>query len=305
MKIKKVLGLFTVLLALTVVACNNSSDKSGGKSGKPATSSVLPAITVTAAGGKNSLLSGEEVQLTSSVEGVTWESSDAVVASVSEGGLVKASAKGSATIKAKKTGYRDGSISITVTKPAAPHPAEPTWPAECPALIDTSSWTAGTAVKNSYGKNYTPITGADGSVGLKIAMLDFDKDSVSSYDLSDSGKLGTDAADYVKYSVKAPKAGIYQLILKASCSSSGDSYKFAGEESRGFDIKVNSFEDQDNVYGARLYSDAGLDHNEKRAFVFGLVQLSGPDYEDEIEFRNPYYRMKFDTDTDLVLAEQK
>lgn len=305
MKIKKVLGLFTVLLALTVVACSGNSGNAGSNSGKNPTSSALPSISVSAAGDKKSLTLGEEVQLTSSVEGVTWESSNAAVASVSDGGLVKALTKGSTTIKAKKTGYKDGSISITVSKAPAPHPAEPTWPAECPALIDTSAWTAGEAAKNSYGKNYTPITGGDGSVGVKIAMTDFDSDSVSSYDTSDGNKLGTNATDYVKYSLKAPKAGIYQLILTASCSSSGDSYPFAGESSRGFDIKVNSFDDQDNVYGSRLFSDANLDHNEKRSFVFGLVQLSGPDYEDEIEFRNPYYRLKFDTSVDLILAEQK
>ena len=61
----------------------------------------------------------------------------------------------------------------------------------------------------------------------------------------------------------------------------------------------------DNVYGDRLYTDAGLDHDEKRAFIFALVQLNGPDYEDEISFRNPYYRMKFDTTGDLVFAENK
>ena len=186
-------------------------------------------------------------------------------------------------------------------KPAAPHPAEPTWPAECPALIDTTAWTAGTAAKNSYGKDYTPLTSADGKVGVKIAVADYDPDSVSSFD--GDGKLGTDADAYVTFKLKAPKAGVYQMILKASCSSSGDSYKFAGESSRGFDVLVNGYDDQDNVYGDRLYSDAGLDHNEKRAFIFALVQLNGPDYEDEIQFRNPYYRMKFDTSSDLVFAE--
>ena len=134
-------------------------------------------------------------------------------------------------------------------------------------------------------------------------MSDYNPDSVSNFE--DNGKLGTSSGDTVTYSVIAPKAGVYQMILKASCSSSGDSYKFAGESSRGFDVLVNGYDDQDNVYGDRLYSDAGLDHNEKRSFVFGLVQLSGPDYEDEIEFRNPYYRLKFDTSVDLILAEQK
>ena len=307
MKIKKVFGALALLLALTVVGCNSNSASaaSGSKSSSKAgqTTSALPSITVTAAGSKSSIIIGETLQLTSSVEGVTWESSAAAVASVNSSGLVTAVAKGSATIKAKKDGYKDGSISLTVTKSPAPHPAEPTWPEECPALIDTSAWTAGTPAANLYGKNYTPLTAADGSVGVKIAMSDYDTDSVSTFD--GDGKLGTDATSYVKFSVKAPKAGIYQMILKASCSSSGDSYPFAGSSSRGFDVKVNSFEDQDNVYCTRLYYDANLDHSEKRAFIFALVQLSGPDYEDEVEFRNPYYRMKFDTTSDLIFAEQK
>ena len=303
MKIKKVFGAVALLLALTVVGCNNNTpanSASSKKGGTVSSSSALPSIAVSAAESKTSLLPGETVQLSSSVEGVTWESSAAAVATVSDAGLVTAVKRGSATIKAKKDGYKDGSLSITVT---APHLAEPTWPEECPALIDTSAWVAGTPAANAFNKNYTPLTAADGSVGVKIAMTDYDTDSVSSFD--SDGKLGTDAADYVKFSVKAPKAGIYQMILKASCSSSGDSYPFAGSSSRGFDVKVNGFEDQDNVYGARLYSDANLDHNEKRAFIFALVQLNGPTYEDEVEFRNPYYRMKFDTAADLVFAEQK
>ena len=304
MKLKKVFGALAVLLALTVVGCNNApASSASSKKGGATSTSALPSISITAAGSKTSIALGETVQLNSSVEGVTWESSAVAVATVDQNGLVSAVAKGSTTIKAKKEGYKDGSISITVTKPAGPHPAEPTWPAECPALIDTSAWTAGATAQNAYNKTYTQITGADGSVGVKIAMADYDTDSVSTFD--GDGKLGTNATDYVKFSVKAPKAGVYQMILKASCSSSGDSYKFAGESSRGFDVKINTYEDQDNVYGARLYSDAGLDHSEKRAFVFALVQLSGPEFEDEIEFRNPYYRMKFDTAADLVFAEQK
>ena len=306
MKLKKAFGALAVLLALTVVGCNSnnaaSDSKTSGNKGNTQTTSALPSITVTAAGSKTSLLPGETVQLTPSVEGVTWESSNTAVATVSDAGLVSAVKRGSATIKAKKDGYKDGSLSITVT---APHLAEPTWPAECPALIDTSAWEAGTPATNAFNKNYTPLTAADGSVGVKIALTNLDTDSVASFDSSGKIDPQNEATAYVKFSLKAPKAGVYQMILKASVSSSGDEHPFAGESSRGFDVKVNGFEDQDNVYGARLFSDANLDYNEKRAFIFALVQLNGPTYEDEIEFRNPYYRLKFDTAADLVFAEQK
>ena len=308
MKMKKGLGIFAVLLALTVVACNSKPSNGDGNGQQASSESAEPTsqkqqkISVTTDDSKT-LEIGDMIQLNADVSGVTWSSSDKNVADVDEDGIVTAIGYGSATIKASKEGYKDGSISITVKKPSAPHPAEPTWPAECPELIDTSSWTAGTAVKNSYGKDYIPLTGGDGSVGVKIAMTDYDPKSASTFD--GDGKLATEADGYVKFAVKAPKAGVYQMILKASCSESGDDYPFAGESSRGFDVKVNDYEDQDNVYGTRLYSDAGLDHDEKREFIFALVQLNGPAYEDEIQFRNPYYRMKFDTSSYLIFAENK
>ena len=316
MKMKKGLGLLGVLFAFTLVACNSpaSQPADGSQGGDGQVSSAAPdskpsskpqeqKITITAEGGKKTLEIGEEVQLSSDVEGVTWESAKPEVATVSGAGLVKAIAPGSATIKAIKEGYKDGSISITVQKPAAPHLPEPAWPELCPDVIDTTSWTAGTAVKNSYDKEYIPLTGPDGSVGVKMALKDSDPASASTFDAD--GKLGTDADSYVTFKLKAPKAGVYQMILKASCSSSGDDYKFAGSSSRGFDVKINGYEDQDNVYGDRLYTDAGLNHDTKEAFVFALVQLNGPDYEDEIQFRNPYYRMKFDVNGDIVFAENK
>ena len=317
MKMKKGLGVLAILLALTLAGCNAPAKEpsEGGEeqqsqeqqpSSTPAkTSSQQPKITVTAAGGKKSLEIGETVQLSSDVEGVAWSTSNADAATVSNGGLVTAIAAGSATIKAVKEGYKDGSISITVNKPAAPHLPEPTWPAECPELIDTTSWTVGDAVKNSYGKDYFPLTGADGSVGVKMALADYDPESAGAIDSDGKITPQNEASAYVTFKLKAPKAGVYQMILKASVSSSGDEHPFAGESSRGFDVIVNDYEDQDNVYGSRLFSDANLDYTEKRAFIFALVQLNGPDYEDEIQFRNPYYRMKFDISGDIVFAENK
>ena len=299
MKMKKAFGALALLLALTTVACGGNSGNSSGK--KKSSSSALPTIKVTAAENKTSLATGESVQLSADIEGVTWESTDATVASVDPTtGVVTAVYGGTVNIKANKEGYKTANFSITVNPP---HLDEPTWPETCPDLIDTSAWTAGTPAANRYNKNYTPLTGADGSVGVKIAMTDYSPASASTFDTD--GKLGTEADSYVTFNVKAPKAGVYQMILKASCSSSGDDYKFAGEQSRGFDVKVNGFEDQDNVYGERLYTDANLDHTEKRQFIFALVQLNGPTYEDEISFRNPYYRMKFDTSVDLIFAENK
>ena len=186
MKFKKGLGVFAILLALTAVACNgpasNEEQPGGESSNPPASTSQQQKIKVTAAEGKSTLIVGETVQLSADVDGVTWSSSNADAATVDANGLVTAVAPGSASIKAVKEGYKDGSISITVQNPPAPHPAEPTWPAECPALIDTTDWVAGTPAKNSYGKDYTPLTAADGSVGVKIALADYDPNSAGAID---------------------------------------------------------------------------------------------------------------------------
>lgn len=76
-----------------------------------------PDIAVTAEGNKTSLLYGETVQLSADKEGVTWTSSDATIASVSDTGLVSALSKGSATIKATKDHHNDGTITINVDYP--------------------------------------------------------------------------------------------------------------------------------------------------------------------------------------------
>ena len=305
MKIKKVFSALAILLALTVVGCNSNSVANGSKTSSKAgqqTTSALPSINVTAAGSKTTLNTGESVQLASSVDGVTWESGNTKAATVDANGLVTAVARGTASIIAKKDGYRNGSISINVTRPAGPHPEDLTWPEECPALIDTSAWVEGTSAKNLYGKDYTPFTGADDSVGVKIAMTDFDPSSVGSYESDGSIATKNDSSSYITYNVKAPKAGIYQMILKASISSSNTDRTFS---SRGFDVKVNGYDDQANVYGDRVASDAGLNSSEKNYFVFALVQLSGPEYEDEISFRNHNYRLRYDTSVDLIFAENK
>ena len=113
---------FVLALSMGLAACGNSSNPSqgGDQSQDPGTTSAKQEkITVEAEGGKKSLILGETVQLSAKVgeqalEGVTWESSKPEIASVSAAGLVTSVSKGSATIKAIKEGYKDGSIAISV-----------------------------------------------------------------------------------------------------------------------------------------------------------------------------------------------
>lgn len=177
----------------------------------------------------------------------------------------------------------------------AVEPAAPTWPAENPVVIDTSAWTAGTPAQNKAGKTYTPLTSAAGKNGVKIAFADV---SSGAYDGS---KLSSSADSGVTYQVKAAKAGIYQMIMKAKVSSSGNGKPFAGESSRGVVIKVNGFESQANVYAARTEVEAGLNTSERVQFVLGLVNLTGG--EDSIYIENRYYRIDFDTASDVIFAE--
>ena len=114
-----------LLLSMGLTACNQPANNSQGNQSTNSQQSTQQKerITVTAAGDKKSLALNETVQLTAKVgeaalEGVTWESSDANVATVNNG-LVTAVGYGEATITAKKEGYNNGSIGITVPRPAA------------------------------------------------------------------------------------------------------------------------------------------------------------------------------------------
>ena len=93
--------------------------KAGYKDGSISIACDFPAMTVTAADNKTSLLIDETVQLTASEQGVSWTSSDATIAEVSNSGLVTAKKIGSATIKASKDKFNDGSITINVVRPPA------------------------------------------------------------------------------------------------------------------------------------------------------------------------------------------
>ena len=105
--------VFSALVAFGVTACG------GGGGEQPTTSAKQETIKVTVdEGGKNNLILGETVQLKSSVEGVTWESDKADVATVDANGLVTSKGVGSAKITASKDGYRAGSINIKVDLPS-------------------------------------------------------------------------------------------------------------------------------------------------------------------------------------------
>lgn len=185
----------------------------------------------------------------------------------------------------------------TSTSSAAPAPEVPTWPTENPMPV-ARTWTEGTPAANADGKNYTPLNDAAANkVGVKIAIGDYSPESTGNFT---SGKLPTTAGQAVIYKVKAPKAGIYQMIMKGKVSDGQGNPKTFSE--RGIIVKVNDYEEQANVYGDRVYGDAGLDFvTDDKEFVVALVNLTGK--EDAISLENPYYRVVFKQDVDIVFAE--
>ena len=117
-KTKKALFPFlagALLLTMGLTACNNAKSDKPASSGD--TSEVEETkINVTAAGDKTTLKVGETVQLSADVEGVEWSTRAGTVVSVDKNGLVTALGAGSGKVTAKKDGYANGSITITVEK---------------------------------------------------------------------------------------------------------------------------------------------------------------------------------------------
>ena len=101
-----------------LVACQNGGNN--GSTNAPTTSAAAKEkITVSAAGDKTTLKIEETVKLSADKDGVTWSSSDEKVATVAADGTVTAVAVGETNIYAKKDGFTDGKIKITVTRPDA------------------------------------------------------------------------------------------------------------------------------------------------------------------------------------------
>ena len=100
--------VFSALVCFGVTACG------GGGNNQNSNSAQLEKITITAADNQKTLTLGQSVQLTASVNGVSWTSSQTGVATVNNDGLVTSVGAGTTTITASKNGYRDGTISIKV-----------------------------------------------------------------------------------------------------------------------------------------------------------------------------------------------
>ena len=109
-------GLVT---SLKVGSTQIIASKDGYKAGTITIKVDLQNIAVSAKDNKTTLVMGETVELSADQQGVTWATSDEKIATVDQTGKVTAVYAGSAVISAKKDGFNDGKITITVTRPAA------------------------------------------------------------------------------------------------------------------------------------------------------------------------------------------
>lgn len=128
MKKKFVLPLAALGLMIGLAGCQEGgTDTSANESGTPGTSAKVSAapsskmeqIKITTATGAKTMVIGTTLQLTADQEGVTWSTANAAIATVSSAGLVEAKALGSVKITAKKDGFKDGTVTLEITRPAA------------------------------------------------------------------------------------------------------------------------------------------------------------------------------------------
>ena len=112
---KKLLIPFAVLAAfMGLSACSGNNPAESKEPAVTSSASEKNEIKITFSVASKKLTKGEKGTFTSSVEGVTWSSDNAAVATIDDKGEVTAVGEGRAVIKASKEGYKDATETITV-----------------------------------------------------------------------------------------------------------------------------------------------------------------------------------------------
>ena len=172
-----------------------------------------------------------------------------------------------------------------------PSSSEPEGPVDYKEVI-SHVWTVSKKENNSDGKEYEQLNdAAKGKVGVRILFPNYSPDSTAT--VSD-GKLGpvNDASVYLVYRVKAPKAGIYQLVMNGRVS---DDSKTLSQRK----LKVNVNGVDVDIEGNRT---AGLSGQGDNDFVAApTVTLTGN--EDVIKITCCDNRIAFNLSSYLLFAE--
>ena len=172
-----------------------------------------------------------------------------------------------------------------------PSSSEPEGPVDYKEVIP-HVWTVTKKENNSDNKEYEQLSDASkGKVGVQILFPNYSPDSTAT--VSD-GKLApqNDTTVYLVYRIKAPKAGVYQLVMNGRVS---DDTKTLSERS----LKVLVNDVSADIQGDRT---AGLSGQGDNDFVAApSVQLTGN--EDVIKIACPNYRIAFNMSSYLLFAE--
>ena len=153
-------------------------------------------------------------------------------------------------------------------------------------------WTVTKTEQNSDGKSYDQLKdNSKNKVGVRILQKDISSTSEASFD--SDGKLPTEDPSTVKYQIKAPKAGTYQMIMNGRVS---DASYMLGK--RGIKVTVNGA--QVDIQGDNR--DGGLVGTGDNDFVIAPeVTLTGN--EDTITVCCKNYRILFNMSAYVVFAE--
>ena len=171
-----------------------------------------------------------------------------------------------------------------------PSSSEPEGPVDYKEVIPYV-WTVTKKENNSDNLEYEQLSDTSkGKVGVRIKLQNISPSSAASYDAD--GKLPDDGGS-VTYKIKAPKAGVYQMIMNGRVS---DASYMLGK--RGIAVTVNGA--AANIEGDDR--DGGLNGAGDNDFVIvPSLELTGN--EDTITVACKYYRIKFNLSSYVTFAE--
>lgn len=159
------------------------------------------------------------------------------------------------------------------------------------------TWTDAAPVANADGKNYIPMTDATANkAGVKIAVSDWvvAEGSPSGTELRD-GKIYpvNEKTAAVAWKVKAAKAGDYQMIMTAKCSSGDGEGKTLSQ--RSVTVKLNGTE-------IDIQADRDvLTTTNQQVVIAPTIHLTGN--EDTIALTGCDYRPVFDMTSYVIFSE--
>lgn len=178
---------------------------------------------------------------------------------------------------------------VSSSKPAGPDYTQ----------VIAHTWTDGTPAANADGKNYIPLTDATANkVGVKIKITDYtvETGAADGTGIDSNGKVvpQNDHNAILTYKITAPKAGDYQMIMRAKSSTSNNALeKTLGD--RYFKVTLNG--QAVDVGDDRVPLTA-----ETADFVAApTIHLTGS--EDTFTFTAPDYRPVFDLNSYITFSE--